>query len=246
MRQMRGRRYWLVGASEGLGRALAVRLAREGVRLILSARSEERLRTLAAELPDGAEVVAMDVADNASVEAAADRVGAVDGIVWLAGLYWPMGAADWDADKAAAMADVNFTGAVRVLGRVVPEMAARGDGHVVVTSSLSAFRGLPGAIGYGASKAAVMSLAETMQLDLLGTGVDVQIANPGFIRTRMTDKNDFNMPSILEPEAAAEEIFRLMRSHRSSRTFPFWFGLVFRASRFLPDWAYLRLFGRLR
>jgi short-subunit dehydrogenase len=243
---MRGRRYWLVGASEGLGRALAHRLVREGIHLVLSARSEDRLRDLAGELSGEAQVMAMDVTDTASVEAAVAGVGEVDGIVWLAGVYWPMNTTTWDVEKSVAMAEVNFTGALRVLGRVVPGMAARGRGHVVITSSLSAFRGLPGAIGYGASKAAVMSLAETMQVDLRGTGVEVQIANPGFIRTRLTERNEFDMPSILEPAEAAEEVFRLMASRRSSRTFPFWFGLVFRISRLLPDWAYLRLFGVLR
>ncbi len=244
MRELRGKRYWLVGASEGLGRALALRLAREGVRLVLSARSEDRLAELADET--GGEAAPMDVTDTASVEAAIAKVGEVDGIVWLAGVYWPMTTQGWEPEKVEAMAEVNFTGLLRVLGRVVPAMAARGNGHVVITSSLSAFRGLPGAIGYGASKAACLSLAQTMQADLDGTGVDVQVANPGFIRTRLTEKNEFDMPALMEPEEAAEEVFRLMRSHRRMRTFPFWFGLVFRLGRFLPDAAWFRLFGASR
>jgi short-subunit dehydrogenase len=99
-----------------------------------------------------------------------------------------------------------------------------------------------GAISYGVSTAVVMSLAEAMRMDLRGTGVEGHLANPGVIRTRMTDKNDVRMPFLMEPEAA-DEVVRLMRSHRTSRSFPRVFGLLFRVSRFLPDWACIRLFG---
>jgi short-subunit dehydrogenase len=114
---------------------------------------------------------------------------------------------------------------------------------VVIVGSLSGFRGLPGAIGYAASKAGVMALAESMQADLRRTGVTVQLANPGFIRTRLTDKNDFSMPFLMEPEAAARDIFEFMCTRRFSLSFPVPFAWVFRGSQFLPDWLYYRLFG---
>ena len=240
MREFRGRRYWLVGASEGLGRALAHRMAGAGAELVLSARNADRLAELAGELP-GARPVPVDVADAASVRAAAEAAGPVDGLVWLAGVYWPMRAQDWDAARAEAMCDVNFTGCVRVLGQVLPGMVARGAGHVVLTGSLSGFRGLPGAVGYGASKAAVMSLAETLRADLKGSGVEVQLANPGFIRTRLTAKNEFRMPFLMEPEEAADRMFTLMRTRRFAANFPRGFGAMFRAAQFLPDWAWFRL-----
>lgn len=241
MRPWQGRRYWLVGASEGLGRALAARMSAAGAELILSARSGDRLAELAAGLPGPARVLEMDVADDRSVAAAAAAAGEVDGLVWLAGVYWPMRAQDWDAARAVAMADVNFTGCLRVLGQALPPMLARGRGHVVLTGSLSGFRGLPGAVGYGASKAAVMSLAETLRADLKGSGVEVQLANPGFIRTRLTAKNDFAMPFLMEPEDAARRMFRLMESRRFAGNFPRGFGAMFRLAQFLPDWAWFRL-----
>jgi NADP-dependent 3-hydroxy acid dehydrogenase YdfG len=185
----------------------------------------------------------MDIADAASVAAAAAQAGEVDGIVLLAGVYWPMPATDWNADQAVAMADVNFTGFLRVLGHVVPAMVARNAGHIVITGSLSGFRGLPGAIGYGASKAAVMSLAESMHADLRRTGVEVQLVNPGFIRTRLTEKNDFTMPFIMEPDAAAQAMFDHMNSGLFKRNFPTVFSWVFRLSQFMPDWMYYRLFA---
>ncbi|MFN0114619.1 MAG: SDR family NAD(P)-dependent oxidoreductase [Paracoccaceae bacterium] len=240
MREWKGKRYWIVGASEGLGRALAVRMAGAGAELILSARNADRLDELAAALP-GAVPVPVDVSDDASVAGAARAAGRVDGLVYLSALYWPMAAPDWDAGKVAQMCDVNFTGAARVLGRVVPEMVARGAGHIVLTGSLSGFRGLPGAIGYGASKAAVMHLAESMHVDLKRRGIDVQLVNPGFIRTRLTEKNTFRMPFILDADEAARRYFAHMNTRRFAANFPRGFAALFRASQFLPDWLYYRL-----
>ena len=118
MRQFRGKRYWLVGASEGLGRALAERLSAAGAEVILSARSTERLAEVAASLPGPSLVLPVDVADAASVRGAAAAAGQIDGVVFLAGLYWPMAAQDWNADQVETMCDVNFTGCARVIGAV--------------------------------------------------------------------------------------------------------------------------------
>ncbi|MDG1067920.1 MAG: SDR family NAD(P)-dependent oxidoreductase [Sulfitobacter sp.] len=243
MTEWQGKRYWLVGASDGLGAALALRLSRAGAEVILSARSEDKLTALADSLPAKAQVVPVDVADEASVAAAAKTVGKVDGVVYLAGVYWPFGAKDWNAEQATAMADINFTGLMRVMGQVVPAMVARDAGHIVITSSLTGFRGLPGSIGYTASKAATMSLAECMYADLRKTGVKVQVVNPGFIKTQLTDKNDFKMPFIMEPDDAAREMFEHMTTDKFKKSFPFGFSLLFRGSQFLPDWLYYRIFS---
>lgn len=242
MRTWSGKRYWLVGASEGLGRALALKMSRAGVELILSARSGDRLRELAEELPGRTRVVPMDIADRESVAAAWREVGEIDGMVFLAGVYWPQSAKDWNADEVEAMFDINLTGAARVLGHVVPDFVARDAGHIVLTGSLSGFRGLPGAIGYAASKAGLYSLAESIDGDLRDTGVEVQLVNPGFIRTRLTDKNDFEMPFIMDPDPAADIFFEHMTGGGFARSFPALFGLVFRLSVFLPHALYRRLF----
>ena len=244
MRQWDGKRYWLVGASEGLGRALAHRMSQAGAVLIVSARDPDRLADLVAELPGKCRAVPVDVSSRASVEAAAAEVGEIDGVVFLAGVYWPMAAQEWNAEQAEKMADINFTGAVRVLGAVMPAFVARGRGHVVLTGSLSGFRGLPGAIGYGASKAGVMALAECLQADLRGSGIEVQLANPGFIATRLTEKNRFKMPFLMTPDQAARQMFAHLGTPRFKRSFPTAFSWLFRASQFLPDWLYYRLFGK--
>lgn len=238
-----GKRYWLVGASDGLGAALAHVMSRAGIEVVVSARSQDKLAALVKDLPGPASYQTLDVADDDSVVRAAKAVGRVDGVVFLAGVYWPFSARKWDASKATAMADVNFTGLVRVMGQVVPDMVARDAGHIVITGSLSGFRGLPGSIGYSAAKAGTMALAECMHADLRKTGVRVQVANPGFIRTQLTDKNDFHMPFLMEPEAAAQEIFDHMNSDSFQKSFPWAFSLLFRGGRFLPDWLYYRIFS---
>jgi short-subunit dehydrogenase len=242
MTQWQGKRYWLIGASDGLGAALAKQLSGAGAEVILSARTEAKLEDLANNLPGKTRFVKLDVSDADSVAKAAEAVGEVDGVVYLAGVYWPFGAKDWNAEQGNAMADVNFTGLMRVMGQVVPQMVKRDSGHVVITSSLAAFRGLPNSIGYAASKAATLSLAESMYADLRKTGVKVQVVNPGFIKTQLTDKNEFKMPFLMKPEDAAREVFEHMNTDRFMKSFPFAFSLLFRASRFLPDWLYFRLF----
>ncbi len=237
-----GKRYWLVGASQGLGRAVAQELSKTGADVILSARSTDELETLAAELPGKSQVVPIDVADPDSVAKAAEAAGEIDGMVYLAGVYWPMGASEFDGEKAATMIDVNLTGAARVLGHVLPPMVERDRGHIVLTGSLSGFRGLPGANGYGASKAGIMSMAETLYADLRTTGVEVQLINPGFIKTRLTEKNEFTMPFIMEPEDAARHFVEHMQGDDFARNFPRHFAAMFRLSQFLPDWLYYRMF----
>ncbi len=234
-----GKIYWIVGASEGLGRSLAKQLSAEGAQLIVSARSAERLESLSDELPN-TRAVPLDVTDTEMVRQAAAEIGPVDGLIYNAGAYDPMRATEWNSDSALMMCDVNFTGAMRVLGAVVPEMVAARQGDITLVGSLAGYRGLPAAIGYGASKAALMSLAETMRLDLKGTGVLVRIVNPGFIKTRLTQKNTFKMPMLMTPEVAAERVVKAMRKRRFRTDFPAPFSWVIRAFNALPDWLVYR------
>ena len=242
MKEWGGKRYWLIGASDGLGKALAHKISRRGAEVIVSARSEDKLMALVDELPGRASYQVLDVQDEDSIRSAVSTVGHVDGLVYLAGVYWPFGAAEWEVDHATKMIDVNLTGLVRVLGAVVPSMVKRDAGHIVITSSLTGFRGLPNSIGYTASKAGTMSLAECMYADLRNTGVKVQVINPGFIKTQLTDKNDFKMPGLMQPEDAAQQVIEHMDTDRFKKSFPYWFSLVFRLAQFLPDAIYYRLF----
>jgi short-subunit dehydrogenase len=162
-------------------------------------------------------------------------IGDVDGVIYNAGAYTPMRATDWDSAAALAMCEVNFTGAMRVLGEVVPKFVQRGQGDITLVGSLAGYRGLPAAIGYGASKAALVSLAETMRFDLKGTGVVVRLVNPGFIKTRLTAKNSFKMPMVMQPQDAATRVLKVMRKHRFRTDFPAPFSWGMRALSYLPD-----------
>jgi len=233
-------RWWIIGASEGLGRELARKLDAEGAELILSARSEDRLKELAQELR-AAQALPLDVLDGEKIEDAAATVGAFDGLIYCAGAYSPMKATEWDRAAGVTIAQVNFIGAMQVLGAVVPGMVKRNRGRIMLIGSLSWFRGLPGAIGYGASKAALMHLAENLRIDLRDTAIKVQLANPGFIDTRLTRQNDFKMPQLMQPDEAAEHVMKALRGGRFSTSFPRPFAWLFQAGRYLP----LRLFQAL-
>ena len=233
--------YWIVGASEGLGRSLAQEMNQLGARLILSARNPDRLAELAGSFTQ-ARALAMDVSDPNSVAQAAANLGRIDGVIYCAGAYEPMSANQWNTDAIQSMTEVNYFGATRVLAHVVPDFIQRNQGHIALIGSLAGFRGLPGAIGYSASKAALMHLAENLYADLRDTQVIVQQINPGFIKTRLTDKNEFNMPQLMTPEQCASRVVKILQSRRFSTSFPHPFAWLFTVGRFLPRSAFYRLF----
>lgn len=233
--------WWLVGASEGLGAEIARAMDKRSARLILSARSEDKLEELAAEMKD-ARVVTVDVTDRTKVADAFAQAKVADGLLYCAGAYDPMPAQDWDPDAVELMIETNFTGAARVLGHVAPTFAKRNAGHIVLIGSLSGYRGLPGAIGYGASKAALMHLAENLLVDFKDTNVKVQVANPGFIDTRLTRKNDFKMPQLMQPQDAAAHVMKAIDSGRFETAFPKPFSLVFTGGQHMPRGLFNKLF----
>lgn len=239
MSQFSGKTYWLIGASEGLGRELAIQMHALGAQLILSARNQDRLESLAADLPR-AVALPMDVGDLGAVHRAADSIAQLDGVIYCVGAYEPMPATCWNSAAVLQMCDINFTGALRVLGEVVPLFVQRGAGEITLIGSLSGYHGLPTAVGYGASKAALISLAETMRFDLRGTGVVVRLVNPGFIRTRLTEKNGFYMPMLMSVEEAAKRVVVAMLKKRFRTDFPAPFSWFIRFFALLPDWLLYR------
>ncbi|MDB2361435.1 SDR family NAD(P)-dependent oxidoreductase [Amylibacter sp.] len=240
--KLNGKKYWIIGASEGLGRELAIQLSNLGVELIVSARNEIRLNELS--LRTKAKVIPLDVLDINAVRKAFKAVGRIDGILYAAGDYTPLNSTVWNIDEVDKMIAVNFTGVARVLGLVVPKFIAQNYGHIVMIGSLSGFRGLPNAIGYGASKAGMMHLAENIKADLYKSNIKVQLINPGFIKTRLTEKNNFKMPFIMSAEDAAKHVIRAMRRNRFQTNFPVMFSLIFRMTNFLPAFLYFWLFSK--
>ncbi len=197
-----GKRVWLVGASSGIGAALARELARRGARLALSARSADKLRAL--DLAD-ALLLPCDATDGGSLAAARQALlgawGGVDLVVYLAGDYVPMRAEGFDLAVAEKVIEVNFNGALRLAATVLPSLAP--GGGIAFVASVAGYRGLPNALAYGPGKAALIHFAECLYLDLHPQGIGVWVINPGFVATQLTAKNDFAMPALLTPEQAA-------------------------------------------
>lgn len=239
--KLKGKKYWIIGASEGLGRELSIQLSNLGVKLIISARNETRLNKLSSLTK--AKVLALDVLDIDAIKQASKSVGIIDGIIYVAGYYTPLNSTTWNVEEVDKMIAVNFTGAAKVLGFIVPKFLKQNNGHIVMIGSLSGFRGLPNAIGYGASKAAMMHLAENIKADLYKTPIKIQLINPGFIKTRLTEKNNFKMPFIMSVEDAAKRVIIAMNSNRFQTNFPLIFSLLFRASNLLPAFIYFWLFS---
>ncbi len=239
--KLKGKKYWIIGASEGLGRELSIQLSNLGVKLIISARNETRLTELSSLTK--AKVLALDVLDIDAIKQASKSVGIIDGIIYVAGDYTPLNSTTWNVEEVDKMIAVNFTGAAKVLGFIVPKFLKQNNGHIVMIGSLSGFRGLPNAIGYGASKAAMMHLAENIKADLYKTPIKIQLINPGFIKTRLTEKNNFKMPFIMSVEDAAKRVIFAMNSNRFQTNFPLIFSLLFRASNLLPAFIYFWLFS---
>lgn len=247
MSVLAGQRIWLVGASSGIGAALAEELHRRGALVAVSARRAERLEEVAG---DRMVAVVCDATVPASVDAAAARVatelGPIDVVVWCAGLWQQFDSAQWDAASFARHVEVNLLGLNAVLAATVPPFVARGRGHVVGIASVAGYRGLPGAEAYGATKAAQINLLEGMRAALHSKGVRVTTVCPGFVRTEMTETNDFPMPFIIEPGDAAERIADGLEAGRAEIVFPRRMAVLMKAARLVPVGAWARLVRRRR
>jgi short-subunit dehydrogenase len=203
----------VTGASSGLGRGLALWLARRGTRVFAAARRQEPLQALAQEARDvGASVEPLEL-DVSQADATVERIrqldrdcGGLDLVVANAGMGGPTPGKAFPWEFTKKMIDTNVTGAVATLGAVLPQMVERGRGHLVGVSSLAAFRGLPTRAAYSASKIFLSSFMESLRVDLRGTGVRTTCIYPGWVKSEITAKNTFPMPFLMETEEAVERM----------------------------------------
>lgn len=239
------RRVWVVGASTGIGRALATTLARRGARVAVSARSESALTALDQSVEGGVMVLPMDVADVEAWVRCRDTItaawGGVDLVIFMAGAYTPLRAWQLDWSTAAPMVEINLGGTIKGLAAVVPQLLRQGEGAVALVASVAGYRGLPQALIYGPTKAALINLAEALYLDLHPRGIGVYLINPGFVRTPLTDQNTFPMPALMEPEAAADAVIAGLARGRFEIHFPRRFTGLLKAVARLPYGLYFRL-----
>lgn len=244
----RGKRVWVIGASTGIGAATGRLLADIGACVAFSARSADKLGVLAAGAP-GALALPLDVLDAASVAAACAQIeqawGGIDLVLVVAGGYNEMRADSFDLDAANAMLDLNVRGVFNCLAPVLPLLLKQGAGGIGIVSSVAGYSGLPKALAYGPTKAALINLAESLYLDLHARGIAVYLINPGFVATPLTAKNEFKMPGLMTAEAAAGALVEGIERGRFHIHFPGRFTNWLRLARLLPYRAYFALIRKV-
>jgi short-subunit dehydrogenase len=246
-----GKSVWLIGASSGIGEALARKLSSLDAQVILSARSADRLAELSRELPRSSPL-AMDFTEGEALKAmwrqaceASVPSSMPDVVIVNAGSYEPMLAQDFDLTRAKQQFEVNVGGPLNVLAQVLPAYIAAKRGHVVLVSSVAGYRALPKALVYGASKSALSYMAETLYVELANKGVAVTLVCPGFVETPLTADNDFEMPVLISAEEAAEHIVHGLAKGEFEIHFPKRFTRFLKVLGWLPRSLYFKLVRKL-
>lgn len=243
------KRVWIIGASTGIGAALADQLHSLQAKVAISARSADKLNEMVTRFgASRAMALPLDITRLDTIQAAekelVDAWGGYDLVVFMAGDYTAMRAWEIDLKVAQRMIDVNWSGFMNGLSVVIPRFMQGQAGGIALVSSVAGYRGLPKSLIYGPTKAALINLAEALYLDLKDKGLDVYVINPGFVSTPMTAKNDFDMPSIITPEVAAAEIIKGFRRGEFEIHFPKRFTNMLKTLRHLPYSLYFAAIKR--
>ncbi len=243
-----GQVVWLVGASSGIGRATASLLHARGAKVVISARSDDAVAAFEAEHA-GSLGIALDVQDRDKLKAATmlieARFGRIDLVFFCAGTYDAMRATELDLDVAVRHVQVNYVGALNVVDAVLALLLKQRHGHLAFVSSVAGYRGLPNALAYGPSKAALSNLAEVLYLDLHDSGIAVSLICPGFVETKLTSVNDFKMPALITPDEAAREILQGWSRGSFEIHFPKRFTRVMKLVALLGPWLYFKVVRRI-
>lgn len=229
---------WITGASSGIGRAVALKLADEGCLVAVSARSADKLLALKELHPGRIHSFPMDITEQNAVTAGVSRIEDTLGPIFLtvfsAGGYKRDSAARFKGQALAEVITLNVIGTGFCLGAVIPRMLERHQGHIAVVSSVAGYVGLPGGAFYGATKAALINLCESLYPELEREGIKLTVINPGFVDTPLTRKNDFPMPFIISVDEAADAIIKGLKSNRFEVIFPWKMALSIKLLRALP------------
>ncbi|HEX7965636.1 MAG TPA: SDR family NAD(P)-dependent oxidoreductase [Gammaproteobacteria bacterium] len=240
---------WITGGGSGIGRALALRLAADGWRVVVSGRRPEPLAETAEQAPGAIFPWPLDVADLAAVRRAVAGIEGAHGAVALAvlnaGMYRSVKLDTFKGETFAEHMQVNFLGVVNCMDALLPAMRARRAGHMVLVASVAGYRGLPLAAAYGPTKAALINLAESMKGMFARAGLTLSVCNPGFVATPLTEHNAFPMPFLMQVDDAAEALHRGIRAGKFEIAFPTRFVLILKLLRALPYALYFPLMRRL-
>jgi short-subunit dehydrogenase len=239
--------YLITGSSSGIGAALATQLTASGHKVSGVARRKQRLTALAKKL-DSFDGYTADVGNAESLASTIDKVkakaGAIDVAILNAGIYQPQDGTKIDPQIYANHMTINYLGVINALAGLVPDMVRDGKGHIAIVSSVAGWRGLPKSAAYGPTKAALISLAESLYFDLAPHGLKIQVICPGFVDSAATAVNDFEMPDLISADSAASAIISGMQGHDFSINFPKSFTRKMGLLRLLPDRLFFRLVGK--
>ena len=244
-----GEHIWIIGASSGIGEALATELSNAGATLILSARREEELQIINASLGGNHVVMPLDVGDAEAIERTAHEISKtipkLDRVIFLAAIYKPANINDRDVEFTQKLVEVNLTGAILTTYAVLPIFEAQSSGQIVLCGSVAAYTGLPGGQPYSATKAGIANFTESLYAEAPDY-IDVKLISPGFVRTRITDKNNFAMPMRIEPEQAARAIAKGLKARAFAIHLPKAFTYAVKFLHFLPYPVTLWLTRKMR
>ena len=244
LKDFQNKNIWIIGASSGIGEACAKQLSALGANLILSSRRIEFLEKVAFSCQQlhinktAPYIIPIDVTDDQSVIAACHLAfnysTKIDLLLVMSGIYEPMRADQFQFSKALKTVDTNLLGVMRVISQAAPCMIAQQNGHIAITASVAGYSGLPNALSYGPTKAALINFTESLYYDLKPKGISVHLISPGFVETPATAINDFKMPALITPEVAATEIIKGLQRGKFDIHFPKKFTYFMKFLRIIP------------
>ena len=240
---------WITGASTGIGKSLAIKFSKNGWKVAISARRAEILNDISRQneniFPFALDVTNREDCKKVFLEIK-NKLQNIDICVFSTGTWDPKKEKEIDVDQIENVMKVNFFGTLNSIKSVEKYFKDLGKGHISIVSSIAGYRGLPNSTGYGPSKSALNNLTESLYFDFKKYGVRISLISPGFIKTPMTDKNDFKMPFLKTSDYAADKIYDgLVNTNVFEIHFPKQLTLTLKFLKILPNWLYLKLVGKL-
>lgn len=248
MNQYTDETIWIVGASNGIGEALAKFYNELGVNLIISARNHQKLNTIRTTLKK-CQVIPLDIGDLQSIKNACIQLEnqgiKPNRIIVMAAIYEPTKIENMPLEKMAQTIQINLIGTIQFVHQIIPLLKKQKKSQIALCGSVAGYIGLPKGQPYSATKAGIINFAESLKAELNNTPIDVKLINPGFVKTQLTDKNKFDMPFIIDPEVAAKHIAKGLESRQFEIHFPKKFTLIMKIIRMLPYTLALNIIKKL-
>ena len=241
----KNKKIWVIGASSGIGLSLSKALLQQEAKVALTSRNAKSLENIASQHFENSIGLPANVENldelSKSFKMIQKSWSDIDLVIYSAALYQPMRSWEIGHPMAIQINNVNLTGLLNVLSLVVPHFYSTKQGHIAIVSSLAGYFGMPNSLIYGATKAALINLAETLYVELRPKGIGVHLINPGFVKTRLTEKNDFNMPFLISTEEATKQIILGLEKGQFEIHFPKRLSWLIKLIKLLPYRIYFSI-----